>query len=361
MKRKNLKNILVITDVDFWNQGAGHRMRIASLLSFLDAESKLTVVFVGPVNDENEVLAKEKLSGNFIVLDKYHFLKQNEYGQRLKQKIKYKRFDGIIIEYVHNSFFIRYLPEKPKLLLDVHDIVHQRNEEFRKFDSENILYDISMEYEYQLYDIYDHVLFICQPDYDQLKSILSEGKSILCPHSVQTRPKRIRKTVKNIVFIASEYPPNIDGIKNFISYCWPSINKSYNVNLLIYGNVCHALKDYSFKNIKLMGFAKNLDEVYSIADIIINPVRFGAGIKIKNIEALANGLPLITTLHGSRGLVTDSCQAFMIAENSGDFISGIERLITDYSFRKVLAENALSFVANKFSPESCYRSILQVL
>ena len=47
------------------------------------------------------------------------------------------------------------------------------------------------------------------------------------------------------------------------------------------------------------GFIRNLNSIYEEVDIIINPVRFGAGLKIKNIEALGNGLPIGAMLETS--------------------------------------------------------------
>jgi ribosome biogenesis protein Tsr3 len=52
---------------------------------------------------------------------------------------------------------------------------------------------------------------------------------------------------------------------------------------------------------------------------VINPVRFGAGLKIKTVEALANGLPLVTSEEGARGLASLDREAILIARNVDQF------------------------------------------
>ena len=51
-----------------------------------------------------------------------------------------------------------------------------------------------------------------------------------------------------------------------------------------------------------IGPVETIDVFWPNIDIAINPIRFGSGLKIKNVEALAYGLPLLTTPIGAEGL-----------------------------------------------------------
>lgn len=160
--------------------------------------------------------------------------------------------------------------------------------------------------------MYDHLIAICQPDASRLRSILPESSVLLCPHPVDMYIPIIREEVAAIGFIASEYPPNVDTIRFFIQNCWPEIIASFEVSLNIYGNVCRFVSP-GIRNVNLKGHILDQQQAYKGCDIMINPVRFGAGLKIKNIEALASGLPLLTTTHGSRGLEEACGTAFLCA------------------------------------------------
>jgi len=66
---------------------------------------------------------------------------------------------------------------------------------------------------------------------------------------------------------------------------------------------------------------------------IINPIRFGAGLKIKNVEALAHGLPLVTTTHGSRGIEAGVNNAFLYGDEAGEFIQAMASNIESVKLR----------------------------
>jgi glycosyltransferase involved in cell wall biosynthesis len=57
--------------------------------------------------------------------------------------------------------------------------------------------------------------------------------------------------------------------------------------------------------IYLYGFLPNIEEFYSKMDLVAAPITFGTGINVKCVEAMACGLPLLTTKIGSKGIDTD--------------------------------------------------------
>ncbi len=169
----------------------------------------------------------------------------------------------------------------------------------------------------------------------------------------------VREEVATIGFIASEYPPNVDAIRFFIQNCWPEIIAIFEVSLNIYGNVCRFVPS-GIRNVNLKGHILDQQQAYKECDIMINPVRFGAGLNIKNIEALASGLPLLTTTHGSRGLEEVCGTAFLCADSSTELIRKIKELITNAALRKALSSEALKF-AEHFTAEKCFAPLLEVI
>jgi len=71
-----------------------------------------------------------------------------------------------------------------------------------------------------------------------------------------------------------------------------------------------------FKNIKSFGFVENVNQYFEIADILVNPVVAGSGIKTKNLEALFHNLPVLTTKLGADGIED--------LINNGLFITNLE-------------------------------------
>lgn len=179
------------------------------------------------------------------------------------------------------------------------------------------------------------------------------------PHPVDCRPAALRAAASCIVYIASEYSPNVDAIRHFLAECWPEIQSKHSVTMNIYGNVCQHLETVS--GVCLKGFVPDLTTVYAEADIVINPVRFGAGLKIKNLEALGSGLPLVTTSHGARGLEEGAGTAFLTADSPKDFARAVSELLSDAAMRRRLGSEALQLVRKQFSADTCFQPLLDAL
>jgi len=356
-----MKKVLLITDVNFWEKSSGHRTRISALVGYLAKHVKLTVVNTGPAPFEIENALVHRFNAEFFVLERTKYLNSNGYGRLLKAFLKNRHFDTIIIEYIHSSYFLNFLLEDAQVILDTHDIISERADEFKKFNYAGVLYELSKETESEILKVYDHVMVLCQPDADKVAAMTGAEKILLCPHPASPMEHPIRDEAKNIAFIASDYVPNRDAITWFISKCWPQISAKYNVQLSVYGTVSYEpdLKDQP--QISNKGFTADIDQVYEDADIIINPVRFGAGLKIKNVEALAHGLPLVTTTHGARGIEKGINKAFLVADDAGSFIKSLALLIENVTVRRKLRQNALEFIRKNFPEEKCFKPLLDAI
>jgi len=356
-----MKTVLIVTDVNFWEKSSGHRMRISALVGYLAKHVQLTVVNTGPAPFEIENVLMKWFDADFFVLEKTKYLNSNGYGSKLKAFLKNRHFDTIIIEYIHSSYFLNFLLEDTMVILDAHDIISERTHEFKKFNYAGVIYELTKETESEILNVYDHVMVLCQPDVDKVAEMTGPEKILLCPHPATVREHPVRDEVKNIAFIGSAYVPNRDAINWFIAECWPQISAKYNIELSIYGTVAYELVLKDESNIICKGFVEDIDEVYKEADIIINPVRFGAGIKIKNVEALAHGLPLVTTTHGTRGIEGGADKVFFVADDAVAFIKAVEMLVESLGRRKKLRENALEFTIRNFSEEKCFKPLLDVI
>jgi len=358
-----MKSVLILSDINFWEDSSGNRARLKALIAYLAPLVNLTVVNTGPAPKGITERLRSEYPAEFHVLNQKSFMSSNGYGRRLEKLVGDREFDVVIIEYIHSSYFLNFLNGEPKIILDAHDIISERAEEFKKFNySAEAIYELPEAQEREILDIYDHVIAICGPDKQKLDTMLSAEKVLLCPHPVPAVGHVTRDVVANISFVASAYLPNRDSVNYFIRECWPSITTKYpHVRLAIYGTVCGSVEVAGNENISLMGFVPDLNSIYEKADIMINPIRFGAGMKIKNIEALAHGIPLITTTHGARGLEPVIGKAFFTADTPADFIVALSSLIENYQLRKQLSTEALKFIKENFSADKCFGPLIDAI
>jgi glycosyltransferase involved in cell wall biosynthesis len=359
---KTKKNILVLTDVEFWLKGAGHQRRIGALIGFLSGYCALSVVFIGPGPGMDAVRVGVEYGCTLDFLEKDRALGIEEYGRRLSDYVAGRVFEWCIVEYLHLSFYTQFLEEGTRVVLDTHDILHQRFLSFQEHDHESGTEQISRELEFEFFGLYDFILVISEPDRDLLRDWFPEDVVLLCPHPSSVFVHPVREPVTTIGFVASAYVPNVDGIGWFCREVWPAIRAEFDVRLAVFGNIKSRLGFLAgVPGVELRGYVAGLSEVYAGIDIAINPVRFGAGLKIKTVEALANGIPLVTTTHGARGLEPAMGKALLVAETAEETVAAIRRLMGDAALRREMGDCGRRFIGERYSPEECFGPLLQLM
>ena len=115
--------------------------------------------------------------------------------------------------------------------------------------------------------------------------------------------------------------------------------------LLVAGQVCRVLNNNP-EGIVNLGEIADLESIYDTADIVINPIRFGTGLKIKNIEALGYSKPLVTTSVGATGMDRGVEPAFLVADNAQDFSDAVVKILREPTLFRSLSNRGYDFAGN---------------
>lgn len=358
-----MKKLAIVTYIPFWRKDSGNKSRLSAMTAYLAQEMEVIVLFGGQELDY-EMQFLSGLPANLRIV----FCANDgppgllEFGERVAEFLEENPVDCCMIEYVELSFLIDFIPEGIKLLLDTHDISSDRARTFEEFGMGDKTTRMSFEEEIELFLRYDKVILINADDYARISSGIGADRTMLVPHAPAMHAHPHRSVVENIGFVGSDYAPNWDAIVFFAGEVWPHIRRP-GLSLHIYGRICDWL-DEEFESqpgIKAEGFVADLDEIYSHIDLVISPIRFGAGLKIKNLEALANGLPLITTAHGINGMAEGKDRAFLQADSVDEWIAQVLRLTDDAALRSSLGTEALKFVEERFHPDRCYGELMSYI
>jgi glycosyltransferase involved in cell wall biosynthesis len=89
-------------------------------------------------------------------------------------------------------------------------------------------------------------------------------------------------------------------------------------------------------------------QYYKQAAISIVPLRAGGGTRLKILEAMALGRPVVTTRIGCEGLDVVDGEHLLVADNPQDFANCIIRLLKDKSLYKRIATNARELVVSTY-------------
>ncbi len=150
---------------------------------------------------------------------------------------------------------------------------------------------------------------------------------------------------------ALDWAPNQEGLIWFFDHCWTKIHQE-NPNLKFYLAGRNA-PEWFERRIKHEGveYLGEINDAYDFINskaIMVVPLFSGSGMRIKIIEGMALGKPIITTDIGTEGIPTQDRNNILIANDEHQFIEAISLLINDRALSDQIGKNAIGFIQEKF-------------
>ena len=132
-------------------------------------------------------------------------------------------------------------------------------------------------------------------------------------------------------WLAGAGSPNADGLRWFVSSVLPLVRRSIPwARVHVTGaNPPSDLLELADPNLLFEGHVTDLSALYSRTRVVIAPIRFGAGVKVKTVQALQHGVPVVSTSCGSEGIDTYGLDAIAVADDPRDFAGLLVTLLTD--------------------------------
>ena len=167
---------------------------------------------------------------------------------------------------------------------------------------------------------------------------------------------------KGIIFVGGfTHTPNVDAVKWFLGEIYPLIAPNGEIPFYIVGsNPPDEIKDLCGQGVVLKGYVSDeeLKTLYSNCRMAVVPLRYGAGIKGKVIEALYYGIPLVTTSIGAEGI--DEIEKYVdIVDGSTAFAEQVLEMYDDTAKLRVRACESQKYVRKMFSEEAAWNVIEQ--
>jgi GT2 family glycosyltransferase len=159
---------------------------------------------------------------------------------------------------------------------------------------------------------------------------------------------------RDLLFIGNlAHRPNEDAVLFFLREVYPLVRKSLpTVQLDIIGdNSSATIKAYDSEEVRIRGYCPDVEPYLRSARVFIAPLRFGAGIKGKVGEAMAHGLPVVTTSIGAEGFGLTHEMDVMIGDDPASFAESIQRLYLQKELWERVADNSRLRIAQHFTPE----------
>ncbi len=299
--------------------------------------------------------------------------KHNEMKAKINEVLKRKTFDLIHVE----TFYV--LQNVPKvnipIVLAEHNIeylVYNRYKEQANFLLRPFLYlDVKkLKYkEIQAWKRVEQVIAVSEEEKIKMKlkdvEVVPNGVDLSLFQFRKSRVKAYHSLAKqahmpqkDFLFIGDfSWIQNRDTVKWILNDIWPyllrAVEGEVKINLHIAGRhipqSIRALNKYD--SIIFNENSPNTVEIFKNTDILLAPIKVGGGTSYKILEAMASGVPVVTTDLGIKGLEAASDVHAVTGNDTQTLIERITRLLRDRNYYEKIAENARNLIEEKYNWE----------
>lgn len=203
------------------------------------------------------------------------------------------------------------------------------------------------EYEGHICREFDAVLAVSEED----KTALSEaaGRAVaatVIPIAVDTDEVTVvdRPNPTHVLHIGTMYwPPNIDGVLWFIREVWPLIRqRKPGAQFDVVGSRPPqeiAALSGDGTGINVTGYVPDPTPYLQRAALMVVPLRAGGGMRVKILNALAQGIPIVSTTIGYEGIAVTPGENILVGDTPVDFANAVVRLLDDRELARRIAHN----------------------
>ncbi len=388
------KKILLIYSHDFTEQKSGDQKRFYKLIEYFK-DRNYDVDQIGLLNleskwDEISLLRIKKLVTHLYLFDFSERKKKNKqtlYKRVLKkvrktfnlEKTKQKKIfclpDRTTNDMINEArklisdnkydyvlfgdiFFHRIITCLNDLsftkILIAEDFITKQMYDSKQLDLSNI--GVLINQEILQINQYDHVIFISQQEYNFFSQFVTKVHTHFIPYFTERNMfLNADKIVYDLLFIGFSNIHNIKGLNWFLENVYPLLTTT--IKIIIVGTVVQRIERNKYSRIEFVEYYKNIDELYTKVKITISPLFTGTGLKIKIIESLSYGKPVVCTefsLNGFPSLEDNGC---VIANNKTDFAIAINKLLSDPYFYSEQVKNINAIYDKYFGKDTNYRKL----
>jgi glycosyltransferase involved in cell wall biosynthesis len=279
-----------------------------------------------------------------------------------------EHYDLILVEFWHQAE--KLLPliaslkrTQPNLNLitdtvDIHFLRELAEFELNSSNDESILEGIQtrMRRELATYSHSDLVIVVTQEDQKALADKQCTVPTELVPIIVSPSARSANPDPNTILFIGGfKHKPNIDAVLWFVHEVFPLIrSKIPDAIFRVVGSYPteQILELNAIPGVEIVGFVKETIDQINKACVSVAPLRFGAGMKGKVIEALSYGLPVVTTSFGAQGLNATDGKHLRIADEAFLFAEYVCECLRNPINANRMGQQGQLLIENLCGPES---------
>ena len=283
-------------------------------------------------------------------------------SRAVERAVRRDRPIAVIAEYALLSRCLEGLPDTVLKVIDTVEVFFRNRERFETVGLDAPVV-CTPDSEVDALGRADLLIAIQGNDAKVLKEQFPRTRVITVPHAYRQISRGSAAPARgSVLYVGSSNPFNVHGLREFVAHAWPSIRERVpGATLRIVGSVPE--EDHpAGSGVVHVGRVSDaeLAKEYQTAHAVINPQVAGTGLKIKCVEALSAGCPLVANSAGADGIEEGEGRAFLMAKDWRGFADHVVTVLTDEECRLGLEAEARAFAGRVFSPAAAFAELVGV-
>jgi glycosyltransferase involved in cell wall biosynthesis len=288
------------------------------------------------------------------------------------------KYDIVIAEYTVMGQYLynnEYLPEDTIRVISCHEsyyVARKRSRDFYgRFSKTGLVESLRLrglrKYEFAMYRSTDKVLTLTPEEKQGVLALAPDLDIAVVPHGVDvdTFIPASQEPAENAIMFLGNYPhdPNRDAVIWFLETMWDRIRTAVpDAHFYIVGNkpTPDILAYQDQPGITVTGRVDEVVPWLQKARVFACPIRLGKGFRGKVLEAMAAGLPVVSTPLGAEGLPVEDGSNILLGHDPATFAEQVVRLLKDDNQRRQIGQTGCQLVRDKFSYEAGVQTLESV-
>ncbi len=310
----------------------------------------------------------------------FHLLKPGSYNAdrfyskdietKLLELIKSENFDGIVLDSLYSLPYFEAIRSNfsGQIVARTHNVEHQLWEQYaedarglKKWYLKRLAKDLK-SFEMSALAKVDAILSISKDDTSEFKRLAIQTPISEIPVSIEVAKTPALIAENRIYHLGMmNWEPNRQAVNELVSWM-PELRKRLpQLELHIAGSGSKEMVEANEDlGIFVHGFVECADDFARNHGILVSPMRAASGVRIKFLEAMAQGVPIISSQTGALGIDHESSECLIIAHSREEFFERISDLISNPSKGEEIARNALNYIDKNHNIDDISKRIVEV-
>jgi polysaccharide biosynthesis protein PslH len=281
----------------------------------------------------------------------------SELAEKITTLINTQQFDLVIASQLSMASYRPYFRNIPAIFEEVeigltHDKAHTANSIERLRHA--FTWDKLRIYLSQLLNSFQACTLASEQEYKLLTRNFTLHNVIVevipnCVNVNEYENHRATPVPNQLIFSGSfRYSPNYEAMLWYIEKVHPQVLEEIpDAHLVITGDHANMTLPCA-RNVSLVGYVDNIKALTSSSCASVAPLLSGGGTRLKILEAMAMGTPVIATQKGKEGITAQSGEHLLVADDPKEFAESVIRILRDKELRQQISSSAQQFVRKNY-------------